>query len=215
MVRETNEGDREPHVRHAQVRDPRGRGGRVVGDLDDGVVVRLDDGRQVLLPGEALRAERDGSYTIGFDLDPNDPAPPVPRERPAVRDAGVIPVLSEELVVERRTHVTGGVRLHKSVHERTALVDEPRVRERVTVERVVVNRPIDDGRIPTVRERDGVLIVPVIEEVLVVEKRLVLKEELHVRRIREESRERQEVKLRREHVDVERFDANDAPPSEH
>jgi uncharacterized protein (TIGR02271 family) len=217
-----------PHAKHARVQDARGHAGRVVGDLDDGVVVRLDDGRQVLLPAEALRAERDGSYTVAFDLDPDDPVPAVPRERPAaaaaaappprdaaVRDSGAIPVLSEELVVERRAHVTGGVRLHKTVSERTALVDEPLVRERVTVERVAVNRPLDDGRIPTVHERDGVLVVPVIEEILIVEKRLMLREELHVRRIREESRERQEVKLEREHVDVERFDAGELPPREH
>lgn len=216
------------HAKHARVQDARGHAGRVVGDLDDGVVVRLDDGRQVLLPAEALRAERDGSYTVAFDLDPGDPVPAVPRERTAavaaaappprdaaVRDSGAIPVLSEELVVERRAHVTGGVRLHKTVSERTALVDEPLVRERVTVERVAVNRPLDDGRIPTVHERDGVLVVPVIEEILVVEKRLMLREELHVRRIREESRERQEVKLEREHVDVERFDAGEQPPREH
>jgi uncharacterized protein (TIGR02271 family) len=171
----------------------------VVGDLDDGVVVRLDDGRNVLLPAEALRAERDGSYTVGFDLAPD-----------AEGSSGTVPVLSEELAVERRTHVTGGVRVHRRVSERIARLDEPVVRERVTVERVPVDRPVLDGRIPTVHERDGVLIVPVIEEVLVVEKRLMVREELHVRRIREESRDRREVPLRREHVDVERFET-DAP----
>jgi uncharacterized protein (TIGR02271 family) len=226
---------REPHDDHAhpapsaRVRDVRGRSGRVLGDLYDGVVVRLDDGRNVLLPAEALHRESDGSFTVGFELDPAPGREGEERARadreanarrsgaaPAaapVRDRGVIPVLSEELVVERRAHVTGGVRLHKSVSERVALIDEPIVRERVAVERIAIDRPLRDGQIPSVREQDGVLIVPVIEEVLVVEKRLMLKEELHVRRIREETRDRQEVALRREHVDVERFDAGeeDAP----
>jgi stress response protein YsnF len=239
----------------ARVRDVRGHGGRVLGDVDDGVVVRLDDGRNVLLPAEALRRESDGSYTVSFDLDPapvgRAPASPVPGGRaaeavrsgdapargdatragaqdrasaatggggeaaaPTVRESGVIPVLTEELVVERRAHVTGGVRLHKTVQERVALIDEPVVRERVTVERVPIDRPLRDGQIPAVREQDGVLIVPVIEELLVVEKRLMLKEELHVRRVREETRERQEIPLRHEHVDVERFETGpggDAP----
>jgi uncharacterized protein (TIGR02271 family) len=186
-----------------RVRDAHGHAGHIAGELDDGVLVRLEDGRNVLLPAEALRAERDGSYTVGFDLVPDaDASEP--------RSSGTIPVLSEELAVERRTHVTGGVRLHKHVTERIARVDEPIVRERVTVERVPVNRPVLDGRIPTVREHDGLLIVPLIEEVLVVEKRLMVREELHVRRIREETRDRREVPLRREHVDVERFDT-DAP----
>jgi stress response protein YsnF len=57
----------------------------------------------------------------------------------------------------------------------------------------------------------------VIEEVLVVEKRLMLKEELHVRRVREETRDRQEIPLRREHVDVERFESgpDGEPPRGH
>jgi stress response protein YsnF len=266
MTRDTTGMDHGQHAPSARVRDVRGHGGRVLGDLDDGVVVRLDDGRNVLLPAEALRRESDGSYTVSFDLDPSrgsvireddvraaapsgggarasggagapvtrgtDPAraadapvradPAVRAEprgetkgearadtrgAPPVRESGVIPVLTEELVVERRAHVTGGVRLHKTVQERVALIDEPVVRERVTVERVPVDRPLRDGQIPTVREQDGVLIVPVIEEVLVVEKRLMLKEELHIRRVREETRDRQEIPLRREHVDVERFEA--------
>jgi stress response protein YsnF len=225
MARETTGTDHGQHAPSARVRDVRGHAGRVLGDLDDGVVVRLDDGRNVLLPAEALRRESDGSYTVAFDLDParggaaepGETAARVPppargeqRAAPSVREGGVIPVLTEELVVERRAHVTGGVRLHKTVQERTAVIDEPIVRERVTVERVAIDRPLRDGQIPQVREQDGVLIVPVIEELLVVEKRLMLKEELHVRRVREETRERQEIPLRREHVDVERFEAGPA-----
>jgi uncharacterized protein (TIGR02271 family) len=200
----------------ARVRDPRGHVGRIVGDVDDGIVAQLDDGRRVLLPRESLRRDPEGGFAVGFDLDPSAgaarPGAAAPAPGPAsVRDSGTIPVLAEELVVDRQARVTGGVRLHKSVSERVALVDEPVVRERVTVERVTLNRPLAAGAIPVPREEDGVLIVPVIEEVLVVEKRLVLKEELHVRRTREEARERQEVTLRREHVDVERFDAGDEP----
>jgi uncharacterized protein (TIGR02271 family) len=185
------------HPRSARVRDPCGNAGRIVGNLDDSVVVRLDDGRNMLLPAEAMRDAGDGSYTVGFDL------AAVPSG-----DGGVIPVLSEELSVERRSHVTGGVRLHKHVTERVARVDEPLVYERVTVERVPVGQPVPEGQIPVVREHDGVMIVPVFEEVLVVEKRLMLKEELHVRRIREETRDRREIPLRSEHVDVERFGAD-------
>ena len=47
------------------------------------------------------------------------------------------------------------------------------------VERVPVDRPVE--AMPVVREEDGVLIVPVVEERLVVTKQLVLKEELQIR----------------------------------
>ena len=52
--------------------------------------------------------------------------------------------------------------------------------EEVTVERVPRGVPIDV--VPSVREEDGVLIIPVVEEQLVVTKRLILKEEIRITR---------------------------------
>ncbi len=54
--------------------------------------------------------------------------------------------------------------------------------EDVRVERVTIGQEVTVA--PEVREENGVLIVPVLEEVLVVQKRLVLKEELHIHRQR-------------------------------
>lgn len=53
-------------------------------------------------------------------------------------------------------------------------------------------------------------VVPVVEEVLVVEKRLVLVEELHVRKRRVEERRPQAFTLRKEEVVAERLDAREA-----
>jgi Domain of unknown function (DUF2382) len=53
-------------------------------------------------------------------------------------------------------------------------------RETVEVTRVPVDKMVETA--PEIRTEDDVTIVPVLEEVLVVEKRLVLKEELHIRR---------------------------------
>ena len=51
------------------------------------------------------------------------------------------------------------------------------------------------------------MIIPVLEEVLVIQKRTVLKEELHVTRLRREvHHEPQHVVLRAEEVTVEHFD---------
>jgi len=47
------------------------------------------------------------------------------------------------------------------------------------------------------------MIVPILEEVLVVEKRLVLKEELHIRRRRAEVSNPQRIVLRTEEATVE------------
>jgi stress response protein YsnF len=59
---------------------------------------------------------------------------------------------------------------------------------------------------PSTREEGDTLIVPVVEEQLVVSKRLVLKEEIHIRRERTQSRVSQSVPIEREHATVERLD---------
>jgi stress response protein YsnF len=64
---------------------------------------------------------------------------------------------------------------------------------------------------PEIREEGDVLIVPILEEIMVVEKRLVLKEELRIRRTRSTRPERQTHRLRRETVAVERPDITQAP----
>ena len=68
------------------------------------------------------------------------------------------------------------------------------------VERVPVNRFVS-GTQP-VRQDGDVTIVPVYEEVLVVERRLMLKEEVKVTRQRHVRSQRREVELRSEQVEV-------------
>jgi uncharacterized protein (TIGR02271 family) len=117
----------------------------------------------------------------------------------------VIPVIQEELDVHtRRVEVDSGVRVHKHIQEREEIIDEPLVKEDVSVERVAVNRHVD-GPI-AVRYEGETMIIPILEEVLVVEKRLVLKEEIRVTRRRKETRAPQRVPLRREVATVERIE---------
>lgn len=55
------------------------------------------------------------------------------------------------------------------------------------------------------------MIVPVLEEVIVTEMRLMLREELHVRKRQIETRKPQHVTLRREEVTVERVGGHKQP----
>ena len=85
-------------------------------------------------------------------------------------------------------------------------VDEPLTQETVQVERVVIGRAIEAA--PPVRVEGDVTIIPVVEEILVVERRLILKEEIHMRRVRTIEHHRETVILRRQEVEVTRL-----PPS--
>jgi len=92
----------------------------------------------------------------------------------------VIPLVEETASISKRQVVTGRVRV-RTVTETIEEMAHADVRqETVEVTRVPVDRMVETA--PEIRTEGDVTIVPVLEEVLVVEKRLVLKEELHIRR---------------------------------
>ncbi len=166
------------------------------------VLVRLDDGQRIVVPADALVAQEDGGYYLWISAADLEHA----RDKSALHgdEPIVVPVITEELRVERRAVETGRVRVSKVVREREEVVDEPLLREEVHVERVPVNRVVEGD--VEVRQEGDTMIIPVLEEVLVVEKRLMLKEELRVTRRRVEERRPQTVTLRSEEVSVERVE---------
>lgn len=128
-------------------------------------------------------------------------------KRKPSKDQDAIPVVREELAIGKRMVETGkGVRVSKTVSEREEVVDELLARDDVAVERVSIDRVVDAASVPAVRHEGETMIVPVLEEVLFVEKRLMLKEELRITSKRREVRNPQRVVLRSEEVSVEPFD---------
>ena len=119
----------------------------------------------------------------------------------------VIPVVREEVHVGKRVVERGGVRVHKRVEEHEEVVEQPTFHEEVTVERVPVGRPLDQ-EIGSRQEGDT-LIIPVLEEMLVVERRLVLKEEVRITKRRVDETEQARVVVREEHVDIENLGASE------
>jgi uncharacterized protein (TIGR02271 family) len=115
----------------------------------------------------------------------------------------IIPVLAEGLVVEKVAHDTGGVRATKSVRERVQVVDEPLSREEITVERKAVNQVLTTPAQP--RQEGDTLVIPVMEEILVVERRLLLKEEIHIHKRRKEVHDPRRFVLRSEEVSIEQL----------
>jgi uncharacterized protein (TIGR02271 family) len=161
------------------------------------VLVSLEGGQQVWVPVQALIRQEEGRYAVPMALADLKRAGPAPREPPLV-----LPVLAEALDVRTRPVETGRVRIHKTVQAREVLVDEPLLREEVIIERVPVNRVVE-GPIP-VRYEGDTMIVSVLEEVLVVEMRLLLTEELRITRQRTETHQPVPVTLRREDITIER-----------
>ncbi len=125
-----------------------------------------------------------------------------------------MPVVQEELELGRERVETGrGVRLHKHVTEETWRIDDAVLRQQFDIEHIPVNTWVD-GALPTRRQEGDCLVIPVLEEVLVVQKRVRLKEEIRITVRDNAETVSQAVVLRSEQVDIERLDETRAPARE-
>jgi stress response protein YsnF len=131
-------------------------------------------------------------------MSPQNPSSPDP-ELPVT-----LPVMREELHVGTRTEEVGVLRVRVLTEEHSETLEQPLVQESVVVERVSVGVQVAQPREPW---REGeVLVVPVYEEVI--ERRLVLKEELRLHRQRVSTPHTEQVPLRRQRAVVERLQAD-------
>ncbi len=166
--------------------------------------------------GTALASARWLSLTVRgsmADLIPNpstrlDNQEPVPvlddalRSDPRTIAEEVIPVVEESATIGKREVVTEHVRVRTVTDTVEELAHASVQREDVEVTRVPIGRVVDTA--PEIRTDGDVTIVPVLEEVLVVTKQLVLKEELHIRRSIETETVEMPVTLRKQRAIVER-----------
>jgi uncharacterized protein (TIGR02271 family) len=123
-------------------------------------------------------------------------------DHPAEADEPVRINVHEEVLtpVTRDVHL-GDVVIHKRVEEEPIETTVELSRDEVSVEHVPVNREIEVA--PEPRCEGDTLIIPVVEERLVTEKRLVLREEVRVTRRRQTEQTQIHDVLRREVLDIE------------
>lgn len=120
----------------------------------------------------------------------------------APAEVASIPLVEERLSVSKREVESGRLLVHVTVAEREEVVAQELSRDDVEIERVSRNVPISE--LPRVRLEGSTTIVPVVEEVLVVEKRLMLVEEIYIRRRSEIERHETSVTLKTEHAKIDR-----------
>jgi uncharacterized protein (TIGR02271 family) len=114
----------------------------------------------------------------------------------------VIPVFEESLSVAKRVVDTARVRVSRVTHNYQQQVDELLQHEKVEVERIPIDRTIE--AMPSVRQEGDITIIPVVEEVVQIVRTLVLKEEVHIRRLKHTERFQETVTLRRQEAVISR-----------
>lgn len=117
-----------------------------------------------------------------------------------------IPIVEEEARIIKRAVATEHVTVRTRSEEEQVLVRDEVQRQHVEVTRVPLDQEVAVA--PPVRTEGDVTIVPVLEERLVVEKRLFLVEELHLTRSRRSEQVELPTTLRRTRVEVERDTMN-------
>lgn len=132
-------------------------------DRDARSLVRLDDGREFEVPNDALEVRQDGTFLL--------------HHPPGANSASAAPRQNSPAAAATQPDTTAPPETATD----TLFAEEADVR------RVPVNRIVSEA--PQTRQEGEVTIVPIVEEVLVVEKRLLLKEEIHIVRKRAPVRE--------------------------
>ena len=113
-----------------------------------------------------------------------------------------LPLISEEISVSRREIEHATISVNTITRTREEIVDEKLTHEHIEIVRIPIGRQTDG--VPPIREEGDVTILSIVEEVVVVERRLVLKEEIHLRRVRSSSRHLESVLLREQDAIVTR-----------
>ncbi len=120
-------------------------------------------------------------------------------------EQAVIPVIREELRADTVPVVTGGVRVTKRVESHDEIVEQALRKSRVEVKRVKTERVVDGPQ--PVQRVGNTVIVPVVSEVLRIEKQWVVTEEIHITELQESQTVQHKVTLNEEQAAIERLDS--------
>ncbi|GAB5534621.1 MAG: hypothetical protein Rubg2KO_08700 [Rubricoccaceae bacterium] len=174
-----------------QILDRDDQPGIVENDDGENVIVRLSTGAALHFPSALVAQREDGVYRADFSFDAADSA------------RHTLDEVEEHVRVGTRTVETGRVIAQTFTDSVEEAVDTTGWRESVTVERVPIGRVVES--VETVRTEDDTTIIPVYEEVLVVRKQVVLREEVRITKHREPVPGSEHIALRRQRVEVNRL----------
>jgi uncharacterized protein (TIGR02271 family) len=149
-------------------------------------------------PGDAVLTELESDDTL---------------ESGAPEDEVRVQRAEEEIRVETREREAGAMRVRKRVRTDRERIEVPKKRVEVTVERVPVDAdevPAGAGATTAPEIGEEEIVVPVIEEEVVVEKRPVVKEEIRIHKQVVEDTEVVEEDVRREEVEIDEQTRNDS-----
>jgi len=122
-----------------------------------------------------------------------------------------VPLVEEEVVVDKNVREVGQVRIHKQVITENRHIEVPVTREEVVIERVATNRTPDASDKSLFIEQD--IVVPVRVEEVEISKRAVVREEVRVKTEAVQEEKSMDAKVRKETVRIENEGSVDKIPT--
>ncbi|GLR11083.1 hypothetical protein COO59_15130 [Mixta theicola] len=117
-----------------------------------------------------------------------------------------IPLAEEQAAVSTQRVVDRRIRIDRSTTTAEKLLEAELWHEEVEIEHVEKNEPVTEGYFPQVRQEGDVLIVPVIEEQVEIIRHYVLKEEVHIHKLKKSEQFQQKVTLRSQEIEINKED---------
>jgi uncharacterized protein (TIGR02271 family) len=128
-----------------------------------------------------------------------------------IAESASIPRIEEQASISKEWVETGKVHISKKITEHEESINVQLMHEKAHIERVPVNQYVDAAP-PAVRYEGDTMIIPVLKEVLVTEKRLILVEELRVTMEQVQTEESKQVTLRKEEINIRKDDNRTTQP---
>jgi uncharacterized protein (TIGR02271 family) len=160
-----------------------------------------ESGREVYVPLSLLESHADGYYLplvfgeLGDGIAGNQ------------NEVQTIPIRQEELEISKKAVDRGtGVRINKTIEEHHEDVTMQLSQDELEIQHIPVRKIIPANELPAPRQEGSTYIIPVFKEVLVVEKKICLEEEVHIKRSSKQVQESHSIPVKSEKVSVERFD---------
>lgn len=118
----------------------------------------------------------------------------------------IIPLAEEQAEVTTTRVVDRRIRIHRSTTTAEKLLETELWHEEVEIKHIEKNETLEEGYFPQVRQEGDVLIVPVIEEQVEIIRRHILKEEVHIHKLKKNEQFQQKVTLRSQELEISKED---------
>jgi len=118
----------------------------------------------------------------------------------------IVPLIEEQVTVSKKVVETAHVTVSKKINESVESFQIPLQQEEIVIKRVPKNELVDT--MPAASRYEGdIMIIPVLKEVAVIEKKMMIVEEIHVSKLKTEKTETQQVTVRKEEITVTRTES--------